>query len=118
MRRLLLPAVFAASYIAACSTTAITRARVDAPTPLQAQLMRLAADVERSRNQLEELANTQRAPRVAPRISQAASPSGGREWHTCSSGGFCEEGSKCTADGCEWCGDGDGVATACTEGSD
>jgi hypothetical protein len=43
----------------------------------------------------------------------------GREWHTCAGGGMCEEGYACVAGGyCEWCGNGDGVQTRCTNGND
>lgn len=42
----------------------------------------------------------------------------GTEYHICEGGGSCQEGYACVKDGCEWCGDGDGVATRCTEGSD
>lgn len=46
-------------------------------------------------------------------------PSNGHEWHSCPGLPFdCWEGYSCTRDGCEWCGDDDGVETRCTNGND
>lgn len=43
---------------------------------------------------------------------------GATGWHTCKGGGACREGWACVKDGCEWCGDADGVGTRCTNGND
>lgn len=42
----------------------------------------------------------------------------GRQWHTCANGIECLEGYACTKDGCEWCGDDDGIETRCTNALD
>ena len=39
-------------------------------------------------------------------------------WHSCAGGGSCREGWACVKDGCEWCGDGAGVQTRCSNGND
>lgn len=51
-------------------------------------------------------------------ISHGTSIHNGNEYHSCKGGGECMEGYACVKDGCEWCGDEDGVATRCTNGND